>query len=507
MRIIALMMLASLIMATPSPAQDGSIRIADVRAPARPDDFGIKLTVDEAIEEGPIICTVTLENRTRHTLEYFAKSADAGAFCTVHASWKPRERPPITGIESSSVLRFIEAEPETWFRLSPGATVSKRVYLHSNFLSTRAGNATVRFGWSVDAAAKDMDDGRDKPKHLFNVQSEQAIAIKAATDENLAPVLAKLEAEFSRIVHAETAQPGKTEEHQADWAAFFNCIHGCRQRQFVPLLFRAIEQLRSRNDQHQLIADIYDSFPTPQEGFAAIADSLSTHRPPIAAYLFDYWFQEDLDHLWSQERQAELNQPAAKNDPSGGARRLTQRDEDAWRSSKRHLDTRLTKEQFARLRDIKDVWVRALLYAHYPDQCPKPWVDALTNDLKQFLRPSERFAALVAQLDHDRFKVREEATRELIELSRIFDRQLLEISEDKLSPEVQERLRRVRSRSEQAKLPPLWQSTIDCLAWNPDPRARQVLEILRTAESRNRISDAAQKAFETQQMLKKEEKK
>ena len=37
----------------------------------------------------------------------------------------------------------------------------------------------------------------------------------------------------------------------------------------------------------------------------------------------------------------------------------------------------LTKEQFSRLRGVKDAWVRALLFSHYPEQCPADWVETL----------------------------------------------------------------------------------------------------------------------------------
>ena len=79
-----------------------------------------------------------------------------------------------------------------------------------------------------------------------------------------------------------------------------------------------------------------------------------------------------------------------------------------------------------------------LLYAHFPDRCPADWIETLFKDLKQLVRPPERIKELVAKLDDDSYRVREQATKELIELCRAFNFQLREVHQDKLSVEAQD---------------------------------------------------------------------
>ena len=355
----------------------------------------------------------------------------------------------------------------------------------------------MRFGWDLGKLEKQEND-RFPPAqvNLFVVKSEQTIEIKPATEKNVTPVLRNLEAEFARIVELKERGASREWAFPGALTEWLRTIKGCRHKEFAPLLVRAIDWMPDGYDKDQLIATLYESFPTPEEGFAVLADYLSSTRPASALEVFEYWAQEDSAHKRSKERQAELKKPQPKD-------LIAETDEEAWQSSKRHLDLRLTKEQFSRLRGIKDVWVRPLLYAHYPDHCPPEWVDVLLKDLKQIVRPPEGIAKLVAKLDDDDFKIREQATRDLLELCRTCNWPLRDVNEDKLSTEAVARVRRVRANFENLELPFLWQSTIRYLARNSEPQAQKMFEILRTSDCRNPISEAAQEYFDIKQKRQK----
>ena len=61
----------------------------------------------------------------------------------------------------------------------------------------------------------------------------------------------------------------------------------------------------------------------------------------------------------------------------------------------------------ARLAIIDNVWVRALLYAHFPDRCDQGWVDRLLDDLAIAHQLPEGSGELIDRLASPRFRDRE----------------------------------------------------------------------------------------------------
>ena len=57
------------------------------RLPKSPDELAITLTVNEALEEGPVIFVVTLKNVCKDTLLY-CQPGLSGAYCNLDADWK-----------------------------------------------------------------------------------------------------------------------------------------------------------------------------------------------------------------------------------------------------------------------------------------------------------------------------------------------------------------------------------------------------------------------------------
>ncbi len=77
--------LVSLALTDQVVAKEGS------RLPAGPEELALTLTVDEALEEGPIVCTLSLKNLTKDTLRYYAWSSGGGGWCHLDTGWKVRK--------------------------------------------------------------------------------------------------------------------------------------------------------------------------------------------------------------------------------------------------------------------------------------------------------------------------------------------------------------------------------------------------------------------------------
>jgi hypothetical protein len=224
---------------------------------------------------------------------------------------------------------------------------------------------------------------------------------------------------------------------------------------------------------------------------------LSSANPAAGVEIFEHWVHEDWVYEQNHLRQEKLKKPLPF-DPDPEKMRSAElmrenaiSEEEAFKTSKRHLDTRLTNFQFARLREIKNVWVRALLYCHYPDDCPNDWVDAPLEDLKLVGQAPSRLDSLVALLDDDDFQVRENATNELLEGAGGYAPYLSEKLRRTLPPETARRLRLILEKTGKPELPALWRRTITHFGCNPGPQTRQMLLILKAQPYSELIRHAA----------------
>jgi hypothetical protein len=291
-------------------------------------------------------------------------------------------------------------------------------------------------------------------------------------------------------------------------SGFVQTITGCRHQEFVPLLLRGVDLLPFHDPKRELVATVYESFPQPEEGFTALLGYLTRAHPAGAGDVFAYWVRHDEEHEASKRRQEELKKPipnkAAPQDPKKAAREnllatyfreIEVQEEAAWRTSRRHLDTRLTSKQFVRLGAVSNVWVRALLYSHYPAQCPPAWVDALLQDLQWSVRPPEGFQRLLAELDNAHFVVRERASSELAAFGPAIAPKLRAVLRDgRLSPEAQMRIARVLKQVESTGLPRLIRRTIAHLTAEPAAQNRRMVDVLTGSDFPNLITEEARKA-------------
>src|SRR5262249_17794668 len=158
-----------------------------------------------------------------------------------------------------------------------------------------------------------------------------------------------------------------------------------------------------------------------------------------------------------------------------------------YRTARRHTDLRPTTEEITRLRAIPNVWVRALVYASFPVQCPAAWVQTLRTDLRKAVTVPESLAKHVADLDSDQFRVREKAAAELTPVAVLFPQQFAKAAET-AGPEARRRLQQM---SQQAETLPATLTLRRLAAWlaeSANPQSRDVLDVLAEGKQPNRIS-------------------
>jgi hypothetical protein len=434
------------------------------RWPRGPSELRVSLEVVWALEEGPVVCRVHLHNVSRTPLKYATSMFEKGAFCRLEAEGKVKKVSDLPCIICGCVGPYEE-------EIRPGQTVSKTFDLHKTYAALPPGKARVRFGWRVYRSAEIANlrgDHSDLLKLLFKLEDSRELPILPATEANLRPVLSALEREFAGLAAGEKGCEDYIWVSHDPTADIVATVAACRHREFVPMLFREMDRLPGSMFRGHLVGTVYESFPSPDEGFQTLARYLCSAYPAAAADVFEYWTAEDMAHLYKWE----------------------------FMPTKRHPDTRLTPGQFARLLGIDNVWVRALLYGHYPEKCPDGWVKKLLLDLRRAGQPPARFQELVGRLDDDRFAVREEATRELIENAGFYNWYLKDLETGNPSAEVRHRLRHIREEVGEPEFPRLWQRTIRSLASSSKAQAQKVLGVLLAQNPPGAITRAARQAVD-----------
>ncbi len=226
------------------------------------------------------------------------------------------------------------------------------------FLSIPAGKVPVRFGWPISrrdprANANDLLEG--KLEHLFTLEHTQTVEILPATKENVAAALRILETMFREVDDRLKERADYFAECPDNADDFVQSITGCRHKEFVPLLLRAMNRLPSARLRERLVGAVYESCSTPAEGFTVLADYLAATDPAAGVEVFDYWTEEESNHKRSAGRLKALKEWKKREFKWSEDAEFAEwqwncliADEEAWQTSKRHRDVRLTKDQVTR---------------------------------------------------------------------------------------------------------------------------------------------------------------
>lgn len=467
----------------------------------KPEQLRVTLQVVHALEEGPLVCKVILKNVSNSDIAFGYSRWGKQAYCKLDVEWKKKKELPRPYLVSGIMGPFKQ-------RLSPGASTEEIFFLHHDYLSLPPGQAKVHFGWRICRIAENTKDKERSARWylepVFDLKDSLIIEIPKATPSTSGPMLRNLEIDFARIAAAQVKSPDYWITSDDSAWEFIRIIKGSRRSEFVPLLIKAVDTLPGPANRSTLIGTIYESIERPDDGFAVLAEYLGRSEPSAATDIFDYWASVDQEFEWSRSRHEELQNPKPRpkyfrNFPDDESYQRWMRgylldEEDAWLSSRRHLDTRLTDAQFERLRNMPNVWVRALLFSHYPDKCSARWVDALLHDLKGTLTPFDeaQVKELLRALDSESFKAREEATRRLTTLDPAVIPLLQAAHKKSASAEVTHRLAGVLKKLEARQLPRLVTRTISHLAYPSTSANDRMLEVLTAAKTPNRITDFAE---------------
>src|SRR5262249_4341427 len=145
-------------------------------------------------------------------------------------------------------------------------------------------------------------------KLLFSLKGTKTIKILPATKGNIASALRVLEADFARV-SPECAR--RNDYHSSSDEPAYDLVQtlgSCRHKEFAPLLLRVMDYLPGSYCRGELVRTVYDSFPTPEEGFNSLADYLASTRTAAAVEVFEYWKEEIKGHEESKRRQVELRE-------------------------------------------------------------------------------------------------------------------------------------------------------------------------------------------------------
>lgn len=187
--------------------------------------------------------------------------------------------------------------------------------------------------------------------------------------------------------------------------------------------------------------------------------------------------------------------------------------ENPYRTSKA-LGNLLEKKHAVRLAKAPSLWVRTLLYYWAPQYCEEIWIRSLKEQLRAIRPPipREKIARLLADLDSDSFRARDEATKQLATFGEPVIPTLQAVLKENPSEEVRQRIATVLSRVKQIEPTQLEREMMLSLRpsvdWSkPYPRHREeILEALAESNPDGWFSEEARLYLKQVAEIKKRHK-
>jgi hypothetical protein len=346
--------------------------------------------------------------------------------------------------KSISQNEFYVGSTEVPIGIRPGGRRSEIVHLHRYFMGINAGKTKLAVSWSGDDA---------KPKAVLDID------IPPVSAERIKAIRQRLERRFDKVDKSNIderswvvvgADDGVMELHDIEFY-FLDAPHA----EFIPLSLKFLDMpgyMKAR--QH---ADyIYRSAPSTAEARQLFVDQLTRDEPPTIAPYFD--------------KLLELGSVG------------------------------FTADQIRRLERVPDLWMRAFTYIALGNRCDPEWVKRVLGDLEHSHDPPSQKVVhdLVLRLDADRWRVREDAYRELMAYGTRVRGGLRKAA--KPSREVEERIEKLLKHIDKTPPDPRDVAAFEWLrrqapqaghTW-PE-RCRQVLDSLSRADHSSWIAAEAQK--------------
>lgn len=455
-------------------------------------ELELSLQVLHAYENGPVVCQVSVTNVSARKL-LLVEPHYGSVYCLGTSEWsKGREYAGLSNTGNS--IPCVIA-------LAPGEKKSKVFYLHQDYLRIPAGNSTIHYGWEIWRTRPGAGKDSKEIELLFHPRGRHGIEILPATAENLRPLRQHLEREFNRL------RPSMLSPLQYWWASddasadLAATLAGCRHEEFVPLLLKAIDLMPAGEFRQTLIQTVYDGQPSAEQAFSVFARYLHSTHPAAASDVFQSWKDQEWRYQNSAARVLQLTSPFSILGPLALLAKETKLFSDlpCWKWAadpycrQKHADARLTREQTTRLLDCPNVWVRALLYAHYPERCPAAWRSQLEAELKKTIAEPERLRDLVALLGDDQFQVRELATKSLLAFGPNWIPFYKALGEETQSAEAARRLQQIITELDDLQYIRCYTRAIAHIAKSTENR--EILKLLVTSDCPNLVSAEASSAL------------
>jgi hypothetical protein len=471
--------------------------------PAGAADFSIKLEVEFALENGPVVYRVGLTNRAKEERECVRHTHDGAVRISNEPGWVRRAEQPFT-----CMLICGQYGPYRE-RVRAGETATELVAVQHLYRSIPPGRATVEYSWYVPGGPKPgwqnarrsewegvtLDTEGDGVSGSEPVRGRSSIAVQKATPENVARVKERLE-RFLTEAETKTWPTGKV----------LACLVGSRHPEFLPLMLRAITSFDGC-DSRPLLDTVYDSFADPTTGFEPLLAFLRRGESSVR-WVFEYWrhqeheyrsYLQDLRTL-SESREGKRTEARVEHPVYGPNWRERVRVQ-AWNYGRVHPNSRLTPDQHVRIQGLENVWVRAAYWLEFPEWCFPFWVARLYADLRRAVDPPAvaAIASIGKDLASDRFAVREKATAEAMGMHEGIVPALRTYLRDNPSAELEERVRVIAGHFEQQPIPPLAERVIESAMYSGQFQGVLIFRALTGPTAQGRLADFARQRLPEQQ--------
>lgn len=478
---------------------------AQTKAPVGAEGFTIHLDTEIALENGPIVYCIRLENRTSNPGDCLRHSHSSPVRFTRKPDWVQKPNPSFRiEVIGGSYGPYHE-------KIEGGKAATQLIAVQERYQRIPPGRALVEFEWDVvGAESRSWYTSRrswgvrvldQHPESWEPVRGRQMVEVQPATPQNIAKVKEKLE-QYLRDVTTRTRSIREVIE----------CLTGSRHPEFVPVMIRAV-QLFDDYECRELLDTVYDCFIDSTAGFERLFPLLEAGEQ-ASHYLLDYWDVQAHYYVMHQRELVVLANLKAGKRQFHGKRDVT---DFYWDSAKNHLEvwnyarphsnSRLTLEQHARIQDLKNVWVRAMYWQRFPEWCSPYWIIRLYADLKRTILPHEGKAvdAVCKGLAHDRFLVRERAMADAMKMDERIVPALREYHKQHPSAEFEQRIGTIARHFEQQPVLPIAARVIESAMYSGSLQGELIFQALSAPAGSSRLADSVRAKQPEQQKRRQEE--
>jgi hypothetical protein len=265
-------------------------------------------------------------------------------------------------------------------RLERGDKLEAILFLHQDYADIPAGKALLKVNWLLLRADEQYGV-------VANPSVSVTIDVPRACQERLS------------IVGETMAKQCGADNLPSDEAAYLTKkILGTKHEAFTPAVFKllAVQDLDAGMT-YQLISWLYSRCGQPEKCTAELVSLVCQRNSRAGLGVFDY-----------------------------------------WRSEK----TNLSAYDVQRLMRSRNLWTKMSTYGTFPERCEKEWRDAILSELRNLDRalPGSDIGRLLVSLEDRQFRVRENASQELINLGVLAEPAVRARLEKAISPEARRRL-------------------------------------------------------------------